>query len=130
MAHKDKLMELLLQTINNLENAMQAKIEENSIRFSEKIWKVAADLEYFTFIVKLSIRKEDSDIWIENLKTARTMNIDDELLTAQKLLREAASALATSLEESYRKAWSAQEHILRVQGKLERTMTKQNRPQP
>jgi len=129
VAREDELAELLLRAASSLEEAVKAKVEGDIKTLSERIWEVGADLEYVTFIMGLS-REGSDDFWKEGLKTSRAVDVDEELSTVQRLLKEASSAIDTDLEEAYRKAWYARGHILRVQRELEKTTTRQSRRQP
>ena len=125
MAQGDMLVELLLQARNKLEKARQAKMEGDNKTFSEKIWEVGADLEYFTFMVKLPNGKESpDDLWKEGVQTTRAVNIDGELSIAERLLQEASSAIESDFETAYKKAWLAQGHILKIQRRSEKTISK------
>ena len=125
MVNENRLAELLLQATSNLEKAVKAKAAGNSKVFSEKIWEVGADLEYLTFIVGLN--REDSDeSWKGNVKFPRAVDVDGELSTIQKLLKEALSAIDINIKEVYERAWLARGHMLRIQRALERATSKQS----
>ena len=123
MIRDKRLAELLLQATNNLKKAVKAKMKGDYRLLSEKVWEIGADLEYLLFIISLS-RENSNDLWKENVKTTRTVDIDYELTTIQSLLKEASSSLEVNLEECYMKMWFARGCTLRVQRTLERTTAK------
>jgi hypothetical protein len=101
---------------------VKAKMKAENKIFSKTMWVVGSDLEYLTFILNLS-RENSDDLWKENMKVARVVDIDSELVTIQQLLCGALSTVLTNLEETYRKVWLAQLYVLRIQRKEERLTT-------
>ena len=129
MKKENKLYELILQSINDLSEATRAKNERNDNEFTEKIWKINADLEYLTFIMNLA-RENASDLWKEDMKTMRIVDLDKELSMVTQLLYEALSAIAKDTDVAYRKIWFARGNMLTIQKKIDNLRARQNSQQP
>ena len=124
----EELRELLGKAVRGLDEAIRALVSKDERTLSAKVWKVASDVEYATFLMSL-VRRELEDDWKRQWKLSRDVDVGATLVAAQDLLREAVKDLDLRVEEAYRKAWLARGHILNVQNKLDMIMAKEASPQ-
>lgn len=112
-----KLMEKFHLAVEKMDEAIKARAEGNNKETVMRVWEVGAILEYFIFLMRF-YKNLDKEKNIDE-KFPRRIDIDSEMSTVQKLLRETSSITDDDLEV-LRIVWRARGHILRIQGALER----------
>lgn len=109
----------ILLAIDLIERAMDAHISNARDEFELEVWKASSETEYATFLLS-RFRAGNDDSWKKETEKIARSGFGLALTSAQELLREAASSLASDLEVAYAKTWKARGHLLTIQEALER----------
>ena len=125
MASKDKLAAAFRRVESRLSEAEMARSTEDAAKLSQKIWEAGADLEYITFMLRLSLEDTD-DSWQKKSMAPKVSDFEKEISEVRRLLKEACSAWRTNPKEAYVKAGLARGVILRVEGVLLKSAGRDN----
>lgn len=119
MSH-EKLTSAIESAIHTLKDSAEAVIERDEKRLDKLVWRASAELEYALFLFSI--------LHPRGVKPPRTLDpksksleIGPTLVLVQNLLEEAKENLnRKEVAEAYRKAWTAREHLLKLQGRMEK----------
>ncbi len=114
-----ELERLLDDTMDVLNEAMEALVAKERRELERKVWLAASNVEYMTFVMSLFSNPQNPK-WKEEPRDKDQLDLGPALLTAHDLLRQAREALRADKEAAYHNAWMARGYLLRVQEALEK----------
>jgi len=123
---KGKVSEALKNAVSSLEDAIKACIDGDDSTLKNKVWHVAAEVEYAVFLLSLT-QGTENELWKNGIKQPANLNIGSALAMAQENLLEAERKLENDQAEAYHFAWIARGLMLSVQDGMEK-LGKQRKP--
>lgn len=116
MAAEDKILKSLESAMIYLENSRLTLNKKNESALADDVWHVAAELEYTLFLFSITVQDEnDKSKWKVNPKSKK-LEISPTLITVRNLLSKAEKFMKNKkLLDSYKSAYTARHHILRLQ---------------